>query len=159
MKYKETYNGDGVLFDINDYIYVFNSNENKTINSNQTVSYTLPESGLELKTNFVAHTYAIFDESENKVSIDLCNLRLDTEDVCAGRESEDQFMNAFVAGGKMDNPDDFRQSVIEFSGFDSEPTVTAEGSNNAKLKKEWSEATKTLMLTIVCNGEVRITVE
>lgn len=158
-KYKETYKGDGVLFDINDYIYVFNSNENKTINSNQTVKYTLPESGLELSTNFVAHTYAIFDESNGAVSIDLCNLRLDTDDVCAGKESEDQFMLEFAAGGKRSDPKNFRESVIELKGFDSEPSVKAEGSNGAKLKKEWSEATKTLTITTVCNGEVRITIE
>ncbi|MBO5859371.1 MAG: hypothetical protein J6R20_06300, partial [Clostridia bacterium] len=29
--YEEKYTGNGVLFDINDYIYIFNSNENKTI--------------------------------------------------------------------------------------------------------------------------------
>ncbi|MBQ8228793.1 MAG: hypothetical protein IJZ88_07255 [Clostridia bacterium] len=158
-KYKETYKGDGVLFDINDYIYVFNSNESKVTGSNQTVSYTLPESGLELNTNFVAHTYAIFKEDGNKINIDLCNLRLDTDEVCAGLEGEDEFMREYAMGEKMDDPKDFRESVIELSGFDSEPTVLADGSNTAKLKKEWNSSTKTLAITVISNGEVRITIE
>lgn len=157
--YEETYTGDGVLFDINDYIYVFNSNENKTIDSEQSVSYTLPESKKELNATFVAHTYAIFKEDSDKISIDLCNLRLDTDAVCNGLESEDQFMRAYAAGGKMDNPEDFRESVIELSGFETEPSVTAEGSNGAKLKTEWNAETQTLTLTVISNGEVRITVE
>ncbi len=159
MKYKETYTGDGVLFDINDYVYIFNSNENKTVNSDQTVSYNLPETGIELKTNFVAHTYSIIKQDGNKLEIDLCNLRLDTDDVCKGVESEDEFMREYALGGKREDPKNFRQSVIELSGFESEPTVTAEGSNNAKLKKEWNESTSTLTLTIISNGEVKITVE
>ncbi len=157
--YKETYTGDGVLFDINDYIYVFNSNENKTINSEQTVSYTLPESKKELKATFVAHTYAVFMEDSEKISIDLCNLRLDTDAVCAGIEGEDQFMRTYAAGGKMDNPRDFRTSVITLSGFETEPSVTAEGSNGAKVKAEWNSETQTLTLTVISNGEVRISIE
>lgn len=157
--YEETYTGDGVLFDINDYIYVFNSNENKTIDSEQTVNYTLPESGKKMSAEFVAHTYAVIDESKEKISIDLCNLRLDTDEVCGGLESEDRFMRAYAAGGKRSNPENFRASVIELSGFENEPTVTADGSNGAKLKKEWNSETSTLMLTVISNGEVRITVE
>ncbi len=157
--YEETYAGDGVLFDINDYIYVFNSNENKTIDSEQTVSYTLPESRKELKATFVAHTYAIFKEDSEKINIDLCNLRLDTDAVCNGLESEDQFMRAYAAGGKRSDPKNFRESVIELSGFESEPSVTADGSNGAKLKSEWNAQTQTLTLTVISNGEVRITVE
>ncbi len=157
--YEETYTGDGVLFDINDYIYVFNSNENKTINSEQSVSYTLPKSQKKLEATFVAHTYAIFKEDSNKISIDLCNLRLDTDAVCNGLESEDQFMRAYAAGGKMDNPRDFRTSVITLSGFDSPPSVNATGSNGAKGRAEWDEETKTLTLTVISNGEVRITIE
>ncbi len=156
--YKETYEGDGVLFDINDYVYIFNSNENKTVDSNQTVSYTLPKSGRNIRTDFVAHTYAIIDESEEQIDIDLCNLRLDTDAVCNGLESEDQFMRAYAAGGKMDNPRDFRTSVIELSGFETQPTVTASGSNGAKGKAEWNAETKTLTLTVVSNGEVRISI-
>lgn len=158
-RYEETYKGDGVLFDINDYIYVFNSNENKTINSDQTVNYTLPESGIELNTNFPAHTYAVFSENGNKLSVDLCNLRLDTDKVCAGLEDENTFMTEFASGGKRSDPKNFRESVIELSGFEREPTVTAEGSNNAKLKKEWSEADGTLTITVISNGEVKIIVE
>ncbi len=158
-RYEETYTGDGVLFDINDYVYIFNSNENKTIDSEQSVSYTLPESGTEISTTFVAHTYAVITENAGQIDIDLCNLRLDTDAVCAGLENEDQFMRAYAAGGRMDNPRDFRTSVIELSGFESEPSVTAEGSNGARLKTEWNEATKTLALTVISNGEVRITVE
>ncbi len=157
--YEETYSGDGVLFDINDYIYIFNSNENKTIDSEQTVNYTLPESGLEITTNFVAHTYAVIKETEDKISIDLCNLRLDADAVCAGLENEDQFMRAYAAGGKMDNPRDFRESVITLSGFETEPTVTADGSNGAKGKAEWNPETQNLTLTVISNGEVRINIE
>ena len=156
--YEETYEGNGVLFDINDYIYIFNSNENKTIDSEQSVSYTL-DSGKKLNTTFVAHTYAIFNEDDGKIDIDLCNLRLDTDDICNFREDENQFMTAYALGGKRDNPRDFRESVIEISGFESEPTVTAAGKNNATMKTEWNEATKTLTLSVISNGEVRITIE
>lgn len=157
--YEEKYTGDGVLFDINDYIYIFNSNENKTIDSEQTVNYTLPESKLEITAEFVAHTYAIINESEDKIEIDLCNLRLDTEAVCNGLESEDQFMREYAAGGKMGNPDDFRTSVITLSGFEASPGVNATGSNGAKGRAEWDDETKTLTLTVISNGETRITVE
>ena len=157
--YEETYTGDGVLFDINDYVYIFNSNENKTIDSEQSVSYTMPESGTKVNATFVAHTYAILNESKEKIDIDLCNLRLDAEAVCNGLEGEDQFMRAYAAGGKMDNPKDFRTSVIELSGFEKEPSVTATGSNGAKLKTEWDETTKTLTLTVISNGETIIIVE
>lgn len=44
-------------------IYIFNSNENKTIDSEQSVSYTLPESKKELNATFVAHTYAVIKET------------------------------------------------------------------------------------------------
>lgn len=158
-RYEETYKGDGVLFDINDYIYIFNSNENKTIDSEQTVSYTLPDSGLQINTNFVAHTYAIINENEDKIDIDLCNLRLDSDAVCNGLEDENQFMTDYANGGKMNNPNDFRTSVITLSGFDAPPSVNAWGSNNAKGRAEWNEETKTLTLTVISNGEVRITVE
>lgn len=158
-QYEETYTGDGVLFDINDYIYVFNSNENKTIDSEQSVQYTLPESGIELNTTFVAHTYAIFNEEDDKLNIEMCNLRLDSDKICAGLESEDQFLTEYIFGGKRSDPKNFRASVIELSGYETEPTVTATGTNNAKMKTEWNETTKTLTLTIISNGEVRITVE
>ncbi len=157
-KYEETYTGDGVLFDINDYIYIFNSNENKTIDSEQSVSYTLPESGLKLDTTFVAHTYGIFKEEGERLSIDLCNLRLDTDDVCAGRESEHEFMLSYAQGGKRSDPKNFRESVITLSGYETEPTVTATGSNGAKMKTEFDENTGTLTLKIISNGETRITI-
>ncbi len=157
--YEETYTGDGVLFDINDYIYVFNSNENKTIDSEQIVNYTLPKSQKELNATFVAHTYAVFKEDSEKINIDLCNLRLDTDAVCNGLENEDQFMRAYAAGEKRSDPKNFRESVIELSGFETEPKVTADGSNGAKLSTEWNAQTQTLTLTVISNGEVRITVE
>ncbi len=158
-RYKETYKGDGVLFDINDYVYIFNSNENKTIDSEQTVSYTLPKSKKEINATFVAHTYAIINETEEKIEIDLCNLRLDTDAVCKGLEGEDQFMRAYALGGKMNNPNDFRTSVITLSGFETAPSVNATGSNGAKGRAEWNPETQTLTLTVISNGEVRITVE
>ncbi len=158
--YEKTYEGDGVLFDINDYVYIFNSNENKTIDSEQTVTYTLPKSQNKIKTVFSAHTYAVIKESEEKIDIDLCNLRLDSDAVCAGLEDENTFMIAYANGGKMDNPRDFRTSVIEISGFESQPTtIIGIGSNNAQGKSEWNEETKTLTLTVISNGEVRITIE
>ena len=156
--YKETYEGNGVLFDINDYVYIFNSNENKTIDSEQSVSYTL-DSGKKVNTTFVAHTYAVLNESDSGINIDLCNLRLDTDAVCSGLEDENSFMTAYALGGKRSDPKNFRESVIEISGFESEPTVTAAGKNNATMKTEWNEATKTLTLSVISNGEVRITVE
>ena len=156
-RYEQTYGGDGVLFDINDTVYFFNSNENKTIDSEQTVSYNL-SSGLKLDSELVAHTYAITNESEGLLDIELCNLRLDTDEVCAGLENEDQFMREYAAGGKRSDPNNFRESVISLSGFDSEPTVTAQGANGAKLKTEWNEATKTLTLTVVSNGMVELSI-
>lgn len=158
-RYAETYEGDGVLFDINDYIYIFNSNESKTINSEQTVSYTLPDSNLKLKTNLVAHTYAIINESEEKIEIDLCNLRLDTDAVCNGLEDENQFMIDYANGGKMNKPNDFRTSVIVLTGIEAPPIVNAWGSNGAKGRAEWNAKTQELTLTVISNGEVRITVE
>ena len=158
-KYEETYTGDGVLFDINDYIYAFNSNENKTIDAQQTVQYTLPDSKKEMNLKLESHTYAIVNETDGAINIDMCNLRLDTDEVCTGLESEDEFMREYAAGGKRDNPDDFRETVIELSGFEEKPTVTADGTNGAKLKEEWNSAQGTLTLTIISNGQVRMTVK
>lgn len=157
-RYEETYSGDGVLFDMNDYIYVFNSNENKTVDAKQTVSYTLPESKIKLDAELEAHTYAIIDEKEDRIEIDLCNLRLDTDAVCAGLEDENSFMTAYALGGKRSDPKNFRTTVITLTGFDSCPSVDANGSNNAKGKMEWDEETKTLTLIAYTNGETRITV-
>ena len=157
-RYEETYTGDGVLFDINDYIYIFNSNENKTIDAAQTVSYTLPENKIRLDAKLEAHTYAIIDEKDDRIEIDLCNLRLDTDAVCAGLEGEDQFMRAYALGGKRSDPKNFRTTVITLTGFDTCPSVDAVASNNAKGKMEWDEATKTLTLIAYTNGETRITV-
>jgi len=156
--YEEKYEGDGVLFDINDYIYIFNSNENKTVDSEQSVKYTL-DSGKKINTTFPAHTYAVFDEDNGKLGIDLCNLRLDTDAVCSGLEDENSFMTAYALGGKRSDPKNFRESVIEISGFETEPTVTAAGANGATMKLKWNEATKTLTLSVISNGEVRITIE
>ncbi len=158
-RYEQTYTGDGVLFDINDYIYIFNSNENKTVDSEQSVNYTLPKSKKQINATFEAHTYAIINETDNSIEIDLCNLRLDTDAVCNGQEGEDQFMRAYAAGGKMNNPRDFRKTVIKLTGFDSMPGVGATGSNGSKGRADWDEETKTLTLTVVSNGETRITVE
>ena len=157
--YEETYTGDGVLFDINDYVYAFNSNENKTIDAQQTVNYTLPDSGKDITLRLESHTYAIIDEDKDTISIDMCNLRLDTDKVCAGLESEDQFMREYAAGGKRSDPKNFRETVIELTGFDEKPTVTADGTNGAKLKEDWNAANGTLTLTIISNGQVRMTVE
>lgn len=158
-RYEETYTGDGVLFDINDYIYIFNSNENKTIDARQTVTYTLTDSGMKLTSELEAHTYAIVKEDEGKISIDMCNLRLDTDAVCNGLESEDQFMREYAAGGKRDNPNDFRETSFVISGFEEKPDVTAQGTNGAKLKEIWDEESGTLTLSVISNGRVTITVE
>ena len=124
-----------------------------------TVNYILSESKVEITTEFAAHTYAIIDDSEDKIEIDLCNLRLDTDAVCSGLENEDQFMRAYAAGEKMDNPTDFRTSVITLTGFDTAPSVYASASNGAKGRAEWNAETKTMTLTVVSNGETRITIE
>lgn len=157
-RYEQTYGGNATLFDINNTVYFFNNNENKTVNSEQTVSYTLPESGKKLEAELVAHTYAIVDESDGAIDIELCNLRLDTAAVCAGLENEDQFMRAYAAGGKMNNPADFRQTVISLSGFDVRPKVTSAGLNGAQIKTEWNKETGTLTLNVICNGMVQISV-
>lgn len=157
--YEETYTGDGVLFDINDYVYIFNSNENKTINSEQSVNYTLPKSQKEISATFPAHTYAVIKEAGERIEIDLCNLRLDTDAVCQGLESEDQFMRAYAAGGKMDNPRDFRTSVITLTGIADQPVINSSGSNGAKGRAVWNKETQTLTLTVISNGEVKIILE
>ena len=158
-RYEETYKGDGVLFDINDYIYAFNSNENKTIDARQSVYYNLPESGKGIALHMESHTYAIVKEDEGKIDIDMCNLRLDTDAVCNGLESEDQFMREYAAGGKRDNPKDFRETTFELSGFGEKPTIYAEGTNGATLKEEWDAKSGTLTLSVVSNGRVNITIE
>ena len=158
-KYEETYKGDGVLFDINDYIYAFNSNENKTIDACQSVYYTLPDSGKDIALHMESHTYAIVKENEGKIDIDMCNLRLDTDAVCNGLESEDQFMREYAAGGKRNNPKDFRETTFEISGFSEKPTVSAQGTNGATLKEEWDAKSGTLTLSVVSNGRVNITIE
>ncbi len=158
-RYEQTYTGDGVLFDINDYIYAFNSNENKTIDARQSVYYTLPDSGKDIGLHMESHTYAIVKEDEGKINIDMCNLRLDTDAVCSGLESEDQFMREYAAGGKRNNPKDFRETTFELSGFSEKPTVSAQGTNGATLKEEWDAASGTLTLSVVSNGRVNITVE
>ena len=158
-KYESTYTGDGVLFDINDYVYAFNSNENKTIDALQTVQYTLPESGKYLNLEMESHTYAIINEADGKISIDMCNLRLDTDEVCNYLESEDEFMREYAAGGKMSDPKNFRETVIELTGYNEKPNVTADGTNGAKLKETWNPETGTLTITIISNGQVRMTVE
>ena len=106
-----------------------------------------------------SHTYAIINEADGKISIDMCNLRLDTDEVCNFLESEDEFMREYAAGGKMGNPDDFRETVIELTGYNEKPTVTADGTNGAKLKETWNPETGTLTITIISNGQVRMTVE
>ncbi|MBQ7956405.1 MAG: hypothetical protein IJ279_00080 [Clostridia bacterium] len=158
-RYEETYEGNGVLFDINDYIYVFNSNENKITDSEQTVKYTLPESNKKLNAEFVAHTYAVFKENGNNIDIDLCNLRLDSDKICAGLESEHEFMCEYATGGKIHDPKNFRESVITLSGYETEPEVVATGSNNAKMKTEFDAQTGTLTISVISNGEVRINVK
>ena len=95
---------------------------------------------------------------EEKIEIDMCNLRLDSDAVCAGLEDENTFMIEYANGGKMNNPRDFRTSVITLSGFDTPPSVNASGSNGAKGRAVWNEETKTLTLTVISNGETRITI-
>ena len=158
-KYEQTYTGDGVLFDINDYIYAFNSNENKTIDARQSVYYNLPESGKGIALHMESHTYAIVNEDEDKINIDMCNLRLDTDAVCNGLENEDQFMRDYATDGKRNNPNDFRETTFEISGFSQKPTVNAQGTNGATLKEEWDAKSGTLTLSVVSNGRVNITVE
>lgn len=156
--YEETYTGDGVLFDINGYIYAFNSNENKTIDARQTVNYTLPQNGNEVSLQLEAHTYAIIKEDAGKINIDMCNLRLDTDEVCAGLETEDGFMREYAAGGKRSDPENFRETTIELSDFSEKPTVSAQGTNGATLKEEWDAKNGKLTLSIVSNGRVNITI-
>lgn len=156
--YEETYTGDGVLFDINGYIYAFNSNENKTIDARQTVNYTLPQNGNEVSLQLEAHTYAIIKEDAGKINIDMCNLRLDTDEVCAGLETEDGFMREYAAGGKRSDPENFRETTIELSGFSEKPSVSAQGTNGATLKEEWDAKNGKLTLSIVSNGRVNITI-
>lgn len=158
-RYEETYTGDGVLFDINNHIYAFNSNENKTIDARQTIDYNLPESGKHINYQLESHTYTIVTESKDKIDIDMCNLRLDTDAVCAKLESEDQFMRDYAAGGKRNNPNDFRETTFVISGFDEKPTVSAQGTNGAKLKEIWNAENGTLTLSVISNGRVTITVE
>ena len=158
-RYEETYTGDGVLFDINDYIYAFNSNENKTVDAQQTVQYTLPKTKKDITLKLEAHTYAIINEADGAISIDMCNLRLDTDAVCNGLENEDQFMREYAAGGKRSDPKNFRETVIELEGFEEKPTVTADGTNTARLKEEWNSAKGILTLTVISNGQVRMTVK
>ena len=154
---EQTYEGSATLFDVNNTVYFFNSNENKTVDSEQNISYTL-RGGKKLEAELAAHTYAIVDETDGGINLELCNLRLDSDRAAKRLESEDEFMRAYAAGARMDNPNDFRQTVIAFSGFESKPEVAAEGCNNAKMKTDWDEATGTLTLTVISNGMVTVSI-
>ncbi len=157
--YEKIYTGDGVLFDINDHIYAFNSNENKTIDARQTVNYILPETQKNINLQLESHTYAIITENDDKINIDMCNLRLDTDDVCNGLESEYEFMYKYAFGEKRSDPKNFRETTIELNGFSEKPTVAAQGTNGAQLKETWDEASGKLTLSVISNGRVNITVE
>lgn len=61
-----------------------------------------------------------------------------------------------AAGGKLDNPNDFRQTVISLSGFENEPAVTA---NGATMKTEWNAENKKLTLTVISNGMVTMNIK
>ena len=148
-----------MLFDINDHIYAFNSNENKTIDARQTVNYTLPETQKNINLQLESHTYAIITENDDKINIDMCNLRLDTDDVCNGLESEYEFMYKYAFGEKRSDPKNFRETTIELNGFSEKPTIAAQGANGAQLKETWDEASGKLTLSVISNGRVNITVE
>ncbi len=157
-RYEETYTGNGVLYDIADNIYIFNSNENKTVDAVQSASYTM-KSGKKLDAVFDAHTYAIINEDNGKISVDLCNLRLDIDEADILEKNEYQFLQEYITEGKVGDPENYRTTTLSFSGFKSEPDVTATGSHFAKMKKSYNSSTGTLTLTIISNGEVLISIK
>ena len=60
---------------------------------------------------------------------------------------------------KQRDPNNFRETAIEPKGFSEKPTVSAAGTNGAKLSETWNAETATLTLKVISNGRVMITVE
>ncbi len=155
-KYEQTYTGDGVLYDINDIVYAFNSNENKTVKATQSVNYTM-KSGKTVNATLDAHTYTIINENDDSISIDLTNLRLDTDDVPT--VSEGEWIRDYIENGKVGDEKNYRTTEISISGFKEEPDVNATGTHKARLKTFFDSTTGTLTLTVVSNGKVVINIK
>ncbi len=155
-KYGQAYTGDGVLYDINNFIYIFNSNENKTVDAVQSVDYMM-KSGKKLSAELDAHTYAIISENDNEISVDLTNLKLDTDDI--PNVSESEWLRDYIENGKVGDIKNYRTTKLSLSGFVAKPEITATGSNSAKMKTEFNETDGVLSLTVISNGEVKINIK
>lgn len=158
-KYEETYVGDATMYDINDTIFMFNNNEAKVTDSTQTVTYKLPDNGNTLFASMQAHTYAIVKEDESSVKIDLCNLRADSDTLVNGEENWVQYLHEFVAGNRRNDASNYRTTEFTLSGLKQEPTISAEGTNSAKMKSTWNAESGTLTVSVISNGYVTINIQ
>ena len=104
------------------------------------------------------HTYMILEDNADGLEIELVNLRLDTLDVCTGKENAFSFMGAYLKGKKMDNEADFRTTTITLTGFEKMPEIKVGGINNPTAQVEFDKNTTTATITIVSNGKVTIDV-
>lgn len=155
-QYEQTYTGNGTMYDINDTIFMFNSNESKVTDSTQTVTYKLPDNGNTLSASMEAHTYAIVKEDADSINIDLCNLRADSDKLVNGEENWVQYLHEYVNGNRRTDPSNYRTTTITLSGLSTEPKLTAEGTNNAKMSTKWDAASGTMTISVISNGLVTI---
>lgn len=155
-KYPQTYTGDGTMYDINDVIYMFNNNESKVTDARQTVTYALPDNGNTLSAEMEAHTYALVDEQAGSIKIDLCNLRADSDTLVNGEENWVQYLHEYVNGNRRNDASNYRETTFKLTGLTAEPTITAEGTNNAKMSTNWDAASGTMTISVISNGLVTI---
>ena len=155
-RYSETYTGDATLFSIDGLTYIFNNSEYTP--KIETANCLLETSGIDFSTELDLHTYMILKDNENRLDIELVNLRLDSEAVSTGKENTGSFYSAYIKGKKMDNEADFRTTEIVLTGLEKMPEVVASGNNNPTAEVKYNPNTKTATIIIVSNGRVLIEV-
>lgn len=141
--------GDGVLFDVAETRYSFNSEESRIRLPDQTVQFAA-KNGQTVTLTLPAHTAAMYTERQGVGELTLINLRLDTRALCEGAETLNDFNRAYAGGGRMER--DFRNTTVTISG--AAPTVEAAGTNHAGVEAE--QTAEMLRLTISSNGLVRL---
>lgn len=105
-----------------------------------------------------AHTFALIEDSKDSIRISLSNLRLHTEDVCAGKQDKADFLSEYLNGGHMNNPSEFRTVTISLYGVSGIPDVRISGTNGVVASLDYSEKTKTATITLTLNGSAELSV-
>lgn len=155
-KFTQTYTGDATLYSIGGLTYIFNNNEVKS--QAQTANYSLETSGLDLSAKLSEHTYMILEESTDTLNIELVNLRLDSYNVCIGKQSAWSFLNSYIKGKNMDLASDFRTTEIALKGFEKMPKINVSGNNNPTATVKYDPNSRTATITVTSNGAVMIDV-